>query len=223
MKITTRQRIIDKSVDLFNNSGFASVTLFEIAGTLDMTRGNLTYHFKDKDILLEAISNEFWSKLEVERNKSRLLPSFENMHNEIQLYYRFQKKYSFIFMDHHVMKHPVIKKKFSAEIENRIKDIQATIAFSISAGNMHPEPFEGMYYNLAFNTWMVSFYWLHQQMCRGDKSEKSNEEGEMKIWSMLLPHLTKKGLKAFRKYFGEDYLKKLGKSFNTDIADYVKF
>ena len=223
MKVTTRQRIINRSIELFNRNGFASVTLFEIAGSLKMTRGNLTYHFKDKGILLEAIADEFWSKLEIERNKSRLLPSFENMHNEIQLYYRFQRKYSFIFMDYHVMKHSVVKKKFRKEIENRIKEIQATIAFSISAGNMHPEPYEGMYYNLAFNTWMVSFYWLHQQMIRGDKSEKSNEEGEMKIWSMLLPHLTKKGLKAFRNYFGEDYLKNLGESFNTDIADYVRF
>ena len=57
MKITTRQKIINKAVELFNKSGFASITLFEIAGELNMTRGNLTYHFKDKDVLLKAISD----------------------------------------------------------------------------------------------------------------------------------------------------------------------
>ena len=221
--IHPKQRIINKAIDLFNKNGFAAVTLFEIAGALDMTRGNLTYHFKDKDILLEAISDEFWSSLEVERNKSKLLPSFENLHNELHLFYGFQRKYSFIFVDYHVMKHPRIKRKFREEMENSIKEMQATIAFAISAGNMHPEPYEGIYYNLAFNTWMVSFYWLHQQMWRADKAVKSNHEGELKVWSMLLPHLTEKGIKAFRKYFGDDYLKQLGESFNADIADYVKF
>ena len=77
--------------------------------------------------------------------------------------------------------------------------------------------------NLAFSTWMVSFYWLHQQIFHGEKPEKSNVEGEMKIWSMLLPHLTEKGIKSFRKFFGDDYLKKMGKSFNSDLEKYVGF
>lgn len=188
-----------------------------------MTRGNLTYHFKDKSILLEAITERFWAGIEIERKKTRLLPSFENMHNEIQLFYSFQRKYAFIFLDHHVLNHPSIKKKFKTSAEDHIKEIEATIAFAISAGNMKKEDYEGMYKSLAFSTWMISFYWLNQQMLLGGKTNKSSEEGEMKIWSMLLPHLTDKGLKAFRKYFGDDYLKKLGSSLNTDIAEYVGF
>lgn len=214
---------MNKAVELFNKNGFASVTLFEIAGALNMTRGNLAYHFKDKDLLLKALSDEFWAKLEAEKHKTRMLPSFENMHNELQLFYRFQKKYSFIFVDYHVINHPAIRSKFRERMDESIKEIEATIAFAISAGNMEPEPFEGIYHSLAFNTWMVSFYWLHQQMYRGDKVLKTNEEGERKVWSMLLPHLTEKGLKAFRKFFGNDYLKNLGKSFNTDLGKYVGF
>ncbi|MDG1433593.1 MAG: TetR/AcrR family transcriptional regulator [Saprospiraceae bacterium] len=223
MKITTRQKIINKAVELFNKSGFASITLFEIAGELNMTRGNLTYHFKDKDVLLKAISDEFWSTLDVEKNKRRLLPSFENMHNEVQLFYQFQRKYSFIFLDYQVLNHPAVKKQFREMTKQNVKEMEVTIAFAISSGNMNSEPFEGIYHNLAFSTWMVSFYWLHQQIFHGEKPEKSNVEGEMKIWSMLLPHLTEKGIKSFRKFFGDDYLKKMGKSFNSDLEKYVGF
>ena len=223
MKVKTRQKIINKAIQLFNKNGYASVTLFEIAGALDMTRGNLTYHFKDKDILLKTISDEFWERFEVERQKRRMLPSFENMHNEVQLFYRFQRKYAFIFLDHHVINHPAIRKKFQEMMHQSIKEMEATIAFALSAGNMHPEPFEGIYRNLAFNFWMTSFYWINVQMIRGDKTKKTNEEGELRLWSLLLPYLTEKGLKAFRKFFGNDYLKKLGKSFNTDLGAYVKF
>jgi len=222
-KITTKDRITKKAIELFNKNGFSAITLFELAGALDMTRGNLTYHFKDKTALLESIVDEFWLALEVEQNKTRMLPSFENMHNQIQLFYRFQRKYAFIFMDHHVLNHPSIKQKFNQAAKQGIKETEATIAFAISAGNMHPEPYEGIYKNLAYSTWMVSYYWINQQMLLGDKIDKSSAEGELKIWSMLLPHLTKKGLRAFRRYFGDDYLKRLGKSLNTDIAEYVRF
>ena len=223
MKVTTRKRIMNKAVELFNKNGYASVTLFEIAGALNITRGNLAYHFKEKDLLLKTLSDEFWSKLEVESQKTRMLPSFENMHKEVQLFYRFQKKYSFIFVDYHVINHPAIRNKFRERMDQTIKEMEATIAFAIAAGNMEREPFEGIYHSLAFNFWMVSFYWLHQQMYRGDKVLKTNEEGEKKLWSMLLPHLTEKGLKAFRKYFGEDYLKNMGKSFNADLEKHVGF
>ncbi len=222
-KIATKERIISKSIELFNQNGFGSVTLFELAGALGMTRGNLTYHFKTKDILLEAIVDELWEKMMVERDKTRKLPSFENLHNGIQWYYRLQKEYSFIFLDYHVLNHLAIRQKFRQLTEQQIRDHEATIAFAISAGNMKPEAFEGMYQNLAFNTWMLSFYWLNQQMVRGVKSHQNGEDGEMKIWSMLLPHFTDKGLKAFRNFFGNDYLKRLGKSFQSDITGYVSF
>ncbi|MEM7102825.1 MAG: TetR/AcrR family transcriptional regulator [Bacteroidota bacterium] len=220
MKVTTKQRIINAAIKLFNKNGFAAVSLFEIAGSLGMTRGNLTYHFKNKDQLLKAIADEMWRKLLVERNKSRQLPSFENLHNEVQLYYRFQKKYAFIFLDYHVLNHRAIRAQFRQMTEASIKDNMAAIAFAISSGNMKPEPYKGIYQNIAFNTWMLTFFWLAQQIIRG---EKTGQDGEAMIWSMLLPHFTEKGIKAFTGFFGETYLEELGDSFDTNIENYIAF
>ncbi len=33
----------------FNKSEFSAINLFELANQLGISRGNLTYHFKDKD------------------------------------------------------------------------------------------------------------------------------------------------------------------------------
>ena len=95
----TRQKIISTATRLFNNNGYNTINLFELSNKLGISRGNLTYHFKDKESLLRAISDEMWSKIENERSKTIQLPSFENLHNEIQLYFKFQKEYSFIFSD----------------------------------------------------------------------------------------------------------------------------
>ena len=126
-------------------------------------------------------------------------------------------------MDYYVLSQPPIKAKFQQKTQQMIKEVEATIAFAISAGNMNPEPYEGIYHSLAFNTWMVSFFWINQQTIIDKIGDDSSNQGEMKIWSMLLPHLTPKGLKAFRNFFGEDYLKEMGRSFNADIGSYVKF
>ncbi len=222
-KLNTKDKIVNKAVMLFNKKGFAAVSLFEIAGELNITRGNLTYHFKNKDVLLETIVNELWKALNEGRAKSMQFPSFENLHNEAQRYYKIQKEYAFIFLDYHVLNHKIVKQQFRAFTRQQIEDSEATFALAISRGTMHKEPYEGMYHNLAFNIWMVSFYWLNQQMILGKKSDKDYNEGEMKMWSMLLPHFTDKGLKGFREFFGDDYLKKLGKSFNADINNYVGF
>ncbi len=219
MKISTKERIINTAIGLFNQKGFAAVNLHEIAGALDMTRGNLTYHFKDKDSLLKAISDEMWEAIMMQRNKSRQLPSFENLHHEVQLYQQLQKKYSFIFLDSHVIRHPLLKKKFKEMTQQTIQDNKAAIAFAITSKNMKPEPYKGIYHNIAFNTWMIAFYWHSQKIILG----KNKENAEAMIWSMLIPHFTKKGIKAFTTYFGKDYLEKLGEPFEDSIENYISF
>lgn len=51
---TTRERILDASRRLFNEQGYAATSLAEIARTVRISTGNLTYHFPTKrDIVKE--------------------------------------------------------------------------------------------------------------------------------------------------------------------------
>ncbi len=220
MKKDTRNKIITAAKKYFNKHGFGAVSLHELAQNMGISRGNLTYHFKDKTVLLEAIAAGMWAKIEAERNKSRQFPSFENLHNEVQLYYRFQKEYSFIFLDTHVLKHPTIRKKFREMTAQTIQDNKAAIAFSMKMGNLKPEPVPGMYHHIAFISWMLMFFWLPQQVIRG---EKNSEDAEKMIWSILIPHFTPKGLESFKAFFGEDYYKSLGDPFEIDLSKIISF
>ena len=209
----TKEKIISKATKLFNDKGFASVNMLDLAKAMNISRGNLTYHFKDKDILLAAIADAMWSKIETERAKSRQFPSFENLHNEVQLYYHFQKEYAFIFLDNHVLTHSIIKKKFRKMTKQSIEDNKATIAFSIKLGNIKNEEVPGTYNNIAFITWMIIFFWYAQQVITGDKSK---EDGEKMIWSIIVPHFTKKGIKSFKRFFGKSYYENLGEPFENN-------
>ncbi len=216
--MNTKEKIIAKAIQLFNNNGFGAVSLFEIANSLSMSRGNLTYHFKDKDQLLLAITAEVWGKLERKRQESLQVPSFKNLHNEIQLFYQYQKEYAFIFMDHHVLTHPMVRDHFRKITNKSIEYSKNIIAFSIELGNMKEEAFPGLYNHLAMVTWMSTFFWLPQQVIRG---EKKTADAEKVVWSMLLPHLTKKGLTNFKKFFGQDYISELGEPFDINIENLI--
>ena len=204
----------------FNKSGFNAINLFELSNQLGISRGNLTYHFKDKENLLKGIADQMWNKIEQERAKSRQLPSFENLHNEVQLYFKFQKEYSFIFLDPHVLNQSVLRKKFKAMTSQFINDIKAGIAFSISIGNVKEEEIAGTYNNIAFLTWLIAFYWnAKENVC----NEITVKDGEKIIWSLMIPHFTEKGMQSFKKFFGEDYFKEINEPFEINLSNYISF
>jgi len=199
MKKSTKNKIIEFAIPLFNKVGFGTIKLQEIAEGLGMSRGNVTYHFKDKDALLAMIAQQMWAKIEQEK---------------------IQKEYAFIFLDPHVLRHPLIREQFRQMTAQTIADNKAGIAFSIKLGNMKPEQVPGTYHNLAFITWMLSFFWLAQRVIRDDQTEKGVEK---LVWTMLIPHFTEKGLQAFKTFFGEAYYNDLGDSFEIDLSELIAF
>jgi AcrR family transcriptional regulator len=54
-KVSTRGRILDASQALFNAKGPDRVTTAEIAGSVGINEGNLYYHFKTKEALLQSL------------------------------------------------------------------------------------------------------------------------------------------------------------------------
>ncbi len=198
----------------FNEKGYGAVNLLEIAQLLSISRGNLTYHFKDKEELLKAIVDEMWDKIESESKIVRELPSFENLHREVKLYLHIQQEYSFIFMDSQIATHPAVRDKIRTMVQQSIENHMGSIAFAIQLGNIKPEPFAGAYRSLAFSTWMVGYYWLSQQILRGDSTP---QDPEKIAWGLILPHMTDKGIASFKKYYGEDYFENLGEPLDTDL------
>ncbi len=58
-KVKTRDRILRTALALFNEEGEAQVSTVEIAGVLEISPGNLYYHFKGKEAIIEALFDDF--------------------------------------------------------------------------------------------------------------------------------------------------------------------
>jgi len=212
--LNTKEKIIAIGIKVFNQKGFGAVSIQDIANELRVNRRNIAYHFANKDKLLLVIAEEMWTKIGIERKKRKDFPSFENVQHEIKMYAQFQKEYAFIFNDLHVIKHPILDKRFRNFCLETIKDHEAAIAFAIKLGNMNPEPFAGAYYNLCLSLWALSMFWLPQQAIR-----KVTDDTEIvKVtWSLILPHFTKKGIQAFKDFYGEGFYKSIGQPFKGDL------
>lgn len=214
MKKSTKERIISEAVALFNKEGYANVSLQDIANEMGMSRGNLAYHFGDKDLLLQSIVEQVWGRMAKESQKRRNFPSFQNVHNEVKLYHAMHLEYSFIFGDLRVLKHPVLRQQFKSSSLQSIRDNEEAIAYGVQIGSMKEEPFPGIYYNLALIIWMLSIFWIPQQTIREEEVE---EDPTKAVWTLMLPYLTEKGIRSFKKVFGEDYFESLGKPFRVSL------
>ena len=62
-KVKTRDRIIQASIELFNQYGERATTTNHIAAHLGMSPGNLYYHFRNKNDIIEHIFEEYKSQL----------------------------------------------------------------------------------------------------------------------------------------------------------------
>ncbi|MEZ5897016.1 MAG: TetR/AcrR family transcriptional regulator [Parvularculaceae bacterium] len=58
-KVKTRDRILKTALALFNAEGEAQVSTVDIAAVLGISPGNLYYHFKGKEAILETLFDEF--------------------------------------------------------------------------------------------------------------------------------------------------------------------
>ena len=62
-KVRTRDKILKTSLALFNSESEAQVSTVDIAAVLGISPGNLYYHFKGKEAIIEALFGEFETEL----------------------------------------------------------------------------------------------------------------------------------------------------------------
>ena len=210
----TKDRILQTAVAHFNQRGYHSMTLTDIAHSCEMSRGNLAYHYKNKDHILNDLVVRMVREVRELQNQRKDFPAFSNLSLDVRTCGILQERYRFIFRDTSVLEHNTVKRVMKIWSEVSIRRNREAFGFGVDIGNMKPELFDGLYSQLAVNAWMVAYYWVAQQSIR---IVDHQEEAEKMIWSTVIPHFTTKGMNSFEQFYGPNYLKQMGKP----IEEYI--
>ncbi len=210
----TRERIISAVLEGFNDKGYHALSVTDLAQLCNMSRGNLAYHYKYKEDILDDISVKMVKDISRFLKKRKDYPAFHNLNLDIRTCRFLQEKYPFVFRDMSVLEHSSIKEvltKWSKEVIKRNLD---AFAYGIKIGNVKPEPYAGLYYQLSVNAWLITYNWLAQEQVR---EIGLNEEAHTMVWSTIIPHFTEKGLQEFLNYYGDDFIS----NFGIPIQQYI--
>jgi AcrR family transcriptional regulator len=111
----TRDRILHTSLMLFNEEGEPHTTTVDIANEMDISPGNLYYHFKGKDVIIGELFDQYEHGLSEILNAPIDRPlSVED--NWFYLYVVFEEMYSYRFLYRNLNdlleRYPPLKKRF---------------------------------------------------------------------------------------------------------------
>lgn len=139
----TRDRILDASLSLFNEEGEAAQSAVDIANVLDMSPGNLYYHFKGKEPIIEALFDRFETEMKLILSGSQTaITSIED--NWVFTYIILEEIYDFRFFYRNlgelVARYPSLGPRFRRVMAMKRRAAKDTIEQLIKAQQMHIDP-----------------------------------------------------------------------------------
>ena len=178
---------------------FTSFSPNQIAAALNISTGNLTYHFKTKATLVK----EVYQKMHADSQGFISLEGYltlADFRKSMSTFRDFIRNHNFFFQDLFFILHnyPEVGKLYEETNLMRLKQGRSLFEYYIETGRMIPES-EGIHYEfLTHNVWMVGAFWNLQSkiFTPGVLFEKPMDLVDM-TWYMILPYLTEKGKEEY--------------------------
>lgn len=99
MKMKTRERILHASLALFNEFGEPNVTTLQIADELEISPGNLYYHFRSKTDIVRELFGWYESQINNLLDVPEVTISIEDQWLFLHLIFETIAEYRFIYQD----------------------------------------------------------------------------------------------------------------------------
>ena len=208
----TPQRILETSLALFNRFGEPHITTADIADEINISPGNLYYHFRNKDDIIGGL----YDALEAEIAPLLALPErraagVEDLWLLLHLLFERMREYRFFYrdLDEITSRNRKLALRF-ADLTRRGENTVIELCRGlVTAGEMRAS--EREIAALASNVTLVSTYWMSWQRVigthagGGESREMSLDHAAYQVLALFAPFLVGDG-RALIERLGEDYL-----------------
>ena len=210
----TRERILDVSLRLFNDIGEPNVTTSAIADELNISPGNLYYHFRNKEEIVDALFEQFEREIDglLDAPQDREI-DFEDAWLFLHLLFESIWRYRFVYRDLNdlLSRNRKLELHFRTILER--KNRTAHRLFSALAGQKQlkaePQELEALATNMVVvATWWLSYEYVRNARRFGEPAYQSAAmaRGAYHVLVLLAPYLTEEGRALFTRLAAE-YLK----------------
>ena len=209
---TTKEKIIETSIKLFNEKGCLNTSTRHISDELGISVGNLYYHFKNKEeILIEIFINyvniifKEINAINYEKDEIFLLRDFLLNNLETDIKYRFLR----FELNLLLISFPKFKNIMEEQLQNEIEMLKKLLNHQIFYGYIRTMDENEMNF-LVSNSWIIAInnlsYW---NLLSNDLIENA-KKGSLNLYYFIKPYLTQKSLaderiKDIEKLFLKDY------------------
>lgn len=208
-KRRTRERIIELTHRLFNDFGEPNVTTSMIGDEMNISPGNLYYHFRNKDEILNAIFSDFEREMDVLLAipvKRRI--SVEDAWLFLHLVFELIWKYRFIYRDLNdlLSRNRLIETHFKRILEDSLKVALSLVQGMRDSGELNASDAELL--ALANTIVLVATYWLSYEYVRNPRKPIDGAamgRGAYHAMSMVAPYLAGDARLLFEK-LSREYL-----------------
>ena len=202
----TRARILAESLRLFNERGEAHVTTGAIAAALGISPGNLYYHFRNKDAIVEELFRAFAARIDVQPQAAASGPeAIEDLWLYLHLTLEAIWDYRFLYrnLDDLLARNRRLREGFGRILERKHDAVIALCAGLVEARAMAASPEEIRV--LARNVLVVATYWLNFAPLarpRGPGAHPPADalgEGAHQVMALVAPYLRGEARRLFER------------------------
>lgn len=205
----TRERILINSLELFNALGEPHVTTLDICNEMEISPGNLYYHYKGKDEIIAELFARFEEDMqELQGNVFEQEVTVLDVWMYMQLSFEAIARFQFIYRDltDLMSRYPLLQRRF----KRLLKAQQATIKNMCAALQLNEalQTGDAELQRIADHTVMTMSFWLNfEQIQWAEKTPfvANVEECAYQVINLLAPFLQEEDRAALRE-ISEEYL-----------------
>jgi AcrR family transcriptional regulator len=202
----TRDRILHTSLALFNEEGEAHTTTIDIANEMDISPGNLYYHFKGKDEIIAELFQQYELALSstltapIEQPLSADRTNVEN--NWYYLYVVMEEMYQYRFLYHNLddilARYPDIRRGFKRLIQLKRAALFAICQTLLQQAviDARDQQLLGLVDNM---TLTLTFWFNYDQLLYDERAPQVTiHQGVLQLLTMVAPYLGEEQLNFYR-------------------------
>lgn len=201
--MSTKQKISIQALKLFNENGIADVSLRDIAAKAEISIGNLQYHFKKREEIIDDLYFELVEKMNEQfiiKEEDLMVIFFKKSVDVMNTLF----EYRFFFLNFVtiVRRSPKIKQHYKKLSKQREKETLHIIDLLINHGLFRKELLKNEYRMLFKKIEVLSNFWFSSILIKSNDLHKKSISEYAGIMSYsIFPYLTAKGRKKFEQEF----------------------